>query len=137
MHRLLQGCLRLTMPAGADRDDRRRVIRAPVTVSLGGEAVACLTINVSETGLLVDRPLNARPGAKVRLSAQGTSLGVTGRIIRVGANSTAIRIDGGQRRSGFIGGLRPQAVRPPPIRPRAMALGIGADTAENPTTLPP
>lgn len=135
--RLLQACLRLTVPTSADGNDHRRVLRAPITVRLDGEVVSCLTINVSETGLLVDRPLNARPGTKVRMTAQGNARSVTGRVIRVGANSTAIRIDGGQRESGFFSGLRPQRIAPPPMRPRPMPLGIRAETAESPTTILP
>ena len=54
--------------------------------------------------------LDAKPGMRVRLTASGGSQGIHGRIIRVGANSTAIRFDD-RRGSAFIGALQIHATR--------------------------
>lgn len=97
--------LRFCTPIGAPRGDVRHNIKAAITVQSDAFAVTCMTINISPSGLLVDRALNAKPGMRVQVTPFGGSRSISGRVIRVGANSTAIRIDG-HRGSAFIGALR-------------------------------
>ena len=133
---ILRVLLRVFTPTGSPRGDVRHDIKAAITVQAEAFAVDCMTINISPSGLLVDRALDAKPGMRVRLMTSGGSQGVQGRIIRVGANSTAIRIDG-RRGSAFIGALRMHATRHGaglaggPVRP------IAKEPAGKPTTLLP
>ncbi len=114
----VQGFFKLLLqyftPIGAPRGDIRHDIKAAITVKSDGFAVDCMTINISPSGILVDRALEAaKPGMRVQVTAFGGSSGISGRVIRVGANSTAIRIDG-HRGSAFLGALRVHANRPSP-----------------------
>ena len=104
--------LRFFTPTGSPRGDIRHDIKAAITVKAEAFAVDCMTINVSTSGILVDRALEAaKPGMRVQVTAFGGSPGISGRVIRVGANSTAIRIEG-HRGSAFIGALRLRAAGP-------------------------
>lgn len=128
---LVRLLLRFGTPTGLPRGDIRHDIKAAITVRSDAFAVDCMTINVSTNGLLVDRRLEARPGMRVRVTTTGGSQGISGRIIRVGANSTAIRIDG-HRSSAFIGALRVHATG----STRAFG-GAASRPARKPTTLLP
>jgi hypothetical protein len=117
--------LRFFTPIGSPRGDFRHDIKAAITVKSNAFAIDCMTINISTSGILVDRALeDAKPGMRVQVTPVGGSSGISGRVIRVGANSTAIRIDG-RRGSAFIGALRVSANRPAPAfggaAPRSMA----------------
>ena len=133
---ILRVLLRVFTPTGAPRGDVRHDIKAAVTVESDAFAVDCMTINISTSGLLVDRALDAKPGMRVRLMTSGGSQGVQGRIIRVGANSTAIRIDG-RRGSAFIGALRMHATRHGAGLVGGPARPIAKEPAGRPTTLLP
>ncbi len=128
--------VRLFTPTGTPRGDIRHDIKAAVTVRSEDFSVDCMTINVSTSGLLVDRALAAKPGMRVRLMASGASQDVQGRIVRVGANSTAIRIDG-RRGSAFLGALRIHATRASAALGGGPARAIAKEPASRPTTLLP
>ena len=136
----VQGTIRLLLqvftPTGSPRGDVRHDIKAAITVQSEAFAVDCMTINISASGLLVDRALDAKPGMRVRLMAHGGNEGVQGRVIRVGANSTAIRIDG-RRGSAFIGALRFHATRQSPTLAGGPARPVAKEPAGRPTTLLP
>lgn len=136
----VQGLVRLLLqvctPTGAPRGDIRQDIRAAITVQSDAFAVDCMTINISTSGLLVDRALEAKPGMRVQVTAHGGSQGIPGRVIRVGANSTAIRIEG-RRGSAFIGALRLHAARPVPAYRAAASRSIAKQPEGSPTTLLP
>lgn len=127
--------VRLCRPSGSPRGDIRHDIKAAITVQSDAFAVDCMTINVSPSGLLVDRALEAKPGMRVRIMAGGGP-GVAGRVLRVGANSTAIRIDG-HRGNAFIGVLRMHAGRPSAPLAGAAARPVARQPANRPTTLLP
>lgn len=128
--------LRVFTPTGSPRGDVRHDIKAAITIQSDAFAVDCMTINVSSSGLLVDRALDAKPGMRVRLTASGGSQGVQGRIIRVGANSTAIRIDGRQG-SAFIGALRVHGSRHAAAHSGGRTRAVVKEPASRPTTLLP
>ena len=113
VHGIARLLLRLCTPSGSPRADVRHDIRAAIRVQSEDFAVDCMTINVSSSGMLVDRALEAKPGMRVRVTTSGGTQRISGRIVRVGANSTAIRIDG-HRGSAFIGALRVHASGPAP-----------------------
>lgn len=133
---ILATMVRLFTPTGSPRGEVRHDIKAAITVQSDIFAVDCMTINVSTSGLLVDRALEAKPGMRVRVMATGGHQGVQGRIIRVGANSTAIRIDG-RRGTAFIGALRMHATRPSADLAGGAARAIAKEPASRPTTLLP
>lgn len=128
--------LRVFTPTGSPRGDIRHDIQAAITVQSEVFAIDCMTINVSTSGLLVDRALEAKPGMRVRVTAVGGTQGISGRVIRVGANSTAIRIDG-HRGSALIGALRVHASRTGPVFGGAAPRAIAKEPAGKPTTLLP
>jgi len=136
----VQGVFRLLLqfctPIGAPRGDIRHAIKAAITVQSDAFAVNCMTINISPSGLLVDRALKAKPGMRVRVTPFGGSQGISGRVIRVGAYSTAIRIDG-HRGSAFIGALRIHASRPAPAAIGVVPRSFAQEPAGGPTTLLP
>ena len=133
---IIRVLLRVFTPTGSPRGDVRHDIKAAITVQADAFAVDCMTINISTSGLLVDRALDAKPGMRVRLMASGGSQGVQGRVIRVGANSTAIRIDG-RHGSAFIGALRMHASRPGATLAGGPARPIAKEPVGRPTTLLP
>ncbi len=133
---ILRVLLRVFTPTGSPRADVRHDIKAAITVQADAFAVDCMTINISTSGLLVDRALDAKPGMRVRLMTSGGSQGVQGRVIRVGANSTAIQIDG-RRGSAFIGALRMHATRSGAGLGGGRARPIAKEPAGRPTTLLP
>lgn len=137
VHRLLKLLLRFGTQTGIPRGDVRHDIRTPITVRSGAFSVSCLTINISTNGLLVDRALEAKPGTRVHVTAEGIARTISGRIIRVGANSTAIRIDG-HRGTAFVGALRGRAARTvPTFGDTMMRRSVSGDTGEESTTLLP
>ena len=133
---ILATLVRLFTPTGSPRGEVRHDIKAAITVQSDVFAVDCMTINVSTSGLLVDRALEAKPGMRVQVMASGGHHGVQGRVIRVGANSTAIRIDG-RRGTAFIGALRMHATRTSAGLAGGPARAIAKEPASRPTTLLP
>ena len=133
---IIANMVRLFTPTGTPRGEVRHDIKAAITVQSEIFAVDCMTINVSTSGLLVDRALEAKPGTRVRIMASGGDHGVQGRVIRVGANSTAIRIDG-RRGTAFIGALRMHASRPSAGLAGGPARAVAKEPASRPTTLLP
>ena len=102
----------------ARRNDIRLKIRAAVTVRADSYQVDCHTINVSASGVLVDRPLPVKRGAAVEVSADGVPRPVRGRVVRIGANSTAIEIVSGSMGLVLLGGLTAQVQQQTRTEPR-------------------
>lgn len=103
LRRLQQLPLLFRPPENLRRNDVRLLICTPVSIHAGGRRVVCKSINISSTGILVDRALPVKPGAPVELSAPGFVREIPGRVIRVGAHSTAIRFESAALGLTFLG----------------------------------
>ena len=90
---------------GDQRQENRRAVRHPIKVHFCGRSIDCQTINLSASGALIDRALDASVGATVQVEVSHLPRLVAARVARIGAHSTAIRFQSIEHGSSLVGSI--------------------------------
>ena len=122
-------------PEGLRRRERRYDHRFPVLLRWDTGAVNCTTINLSSAGMLLDARAGAQVGHRAELLINGYLRRLSGRIHRLGANSTVVIFDSGADGLALLGWAMAQAQQASTAAPRRRPI-LPAAIGEMPSSPP-